>query len=191
MHCIIMMFLPLSYGLWTLCISRRGLRPEAISWPKTCWWDIWGIQRYSGSYDCFSGRWWDRAMCNTQDAAKWGNSYPDGLCIVEDDPLQYAAIVGAEVALHRLYLCVLLLLGVLADHSTPLAVPFVNCLVLRIIDLSAVVLAMDGALAQLASENEIPVRWLIRETGLTLCGRLHKTWLTNLTRSIHLRTSLE
>lgn len=86
-------------------------------------------------------------MCNTMDGAILDSSYPDGLCSVEDDPLQDTAIVRTEVALHRLYLCVLLLLGVFADHSTPLAVPLVDSLVLGVINLSAVVLAMDGALA--------------------------------------------
>jgi hypothetical protein len=95
-------------------------------------------------------------MCNTQDAAKSShNSYPYGLGSIEDHSLDDALHTGTEMALHGLNLGFLPLLGILTDHAASLAVPLVQLLLLGVLYLPAVVLAVDGALAQLAGQDVI------------------------------------
>lgn len=65
------------------------------------------------------------------------------------------------MTLHVLDLFFTLLFSQLTDHPTSLAVPLIQRLLLRVFDLASVVLAVDRALAKLASEDEISVRRLV------------------------------
>jgi hypothetical protein len=72
------------------------------------------------------------------------------------------------MASHVLDLALPVLFGQLADHPTAFAVPLLDLLLLGVLDLAPVVLAVDGALAQLAGEDVVAVGGLVRQAGLTL-----------------------
>lgn len=106
---------------------------------------------------------------STRGGAEWEDRYPDGLATVVDHPLEDTARARAEVALHLVGLAEPVLALEQQQHPAALALPAVvgeegGCLV----DFLAVVLDVDGALAEGAGDHEVLVEGLVGEAGLAL-----------------------
>lgn len=97
-------------------------------------------------------------MYNTQDGAKsYLYPYPYSLGSIEDHPLDDTLNTRTEMALHGLNLTLLPLFSQFTNHAASLAVPLVQLLLLGVFYLPSVVLAVDGALAELAGQDVIPL----------------------------------
>lgn len=131
------------------------------------------------------------AKSNTLDAAALSLIYPNGFSCVENHPFQYAALIGTEVALQSFDFEGSEVDVSFCDESASLTLPALDALGGRLVDFSAVVLVVDGALAYAASQHVIFVGCFIGKTRLALSGRLSSGWATILIFYIQRRTSFE